>query len=414
MSTRVGWYSLVVNTALFALNLTMAAFSGSLALTAETAHNMLDLIASVSVLAGLTLSQRKSRAFPYGLYKVENVVAVFIALTTFFTGYEIAKEALLAPSHAPDVRPVMLAGVLVAAAIPLAFSQYELRVGRAFNSPSLIADATEFRAHLLSSGIVFAALAGQLLGFPLDRLAALVIVVWIAYAGWGLLVDGMRVLLDASVDMETLNTVRALITAQPEVANVKSLTGRDSGRYRFIEVEVTLRVSDLARAHQIATAFEKTILAEVPRVERVLIHTEPAARDHVRVAVPLATRNGAVAAEFGSAPFFALFDLRVADGGVEHQEIAPNPAASESKGRGLKVAEWLIAQRADVALARETLEGKGPGYALLAAGVEIAYADATTLDAALAEWRSREIESKRSADDWKAGGGTNSQPGSRS
>ena len=396
MSTRAGWYSILVNVALLALNLTMAAFSGSLALTAETAHNMLDLIASVSVLVGLTLSQRQSRAFPYGLYKVENVVAVFIALTTFFTGYEIAKEALLAPSHTPDVRPLMLGGVLLAAVIPLAFSQYEMRVGRSLNSPSLIADATEFRAHLLSSGVVFAALAGQLLGAPLDRLAAMVIVVWIVYAGWGLLVGGMRVLLDASVDTETLNTVRALIAAQPEVANVKSLTGRNSGRYRFIEAEVTLRVADLAHAHHIATTLEQTILAEVPHVERVLIHTEPAVRDRVRVAAPLATRNGSVAEEFGSAPFFALCDLRVADGVIEHQEIAPNPAASESKGRGLKAAEWLIAQRADVALTRESLEGKGPGYALRAAGVEIARTDAAMLNAALAEWRARMDAAKRS------------------
>ena len=394
-STRAGWYSILVNLALFALNLTMAAFSGSLALTAETAHNLLDLIASVSVLVGLTLSQRKNRAFPYGLYKVENVVAVFIALTTFFTGYEIAKEALLAPAHTPDVRPLMLGGVLVAAAIPLAFSQYEMRLGRALNSPSLIADATEFRAHLLSSGVVFAALVGQLLGVPLDRLAALVIVGWIAYAGWGLLVSGMRVLLDASVDTETLNAVRALVAAQPEVANVKSLTGRNSGRYRFIEAEVTLRVTELARAHQIATTLEQTILAEVRHIERVLIHTEPAARDYVRVAVPLATRDGAVAAEFGRAPLFALCNLRAADNTVEPPEIAPNPASSESKGRGLKVAEWLIAQRADVVLAREALEGKGPGYALHAAGVEIARTDATTLDAALAGWRTRMTESKR-------------------
>lgn len=68
MVTRVGWYSVLVNIFLFGLNFLMAAYSGSLALRAETAHNLLDLAASLSVLGGLAFSQRKSREFPYGLY----------------------------------------------------------------------------------------------------------------------------------------------------------------------------------------------------------------------------------------------------------------------------------------------------------------------------------------------------------
>jgi cation diffusion facilitator family transporter len=383
MNTRAGWYSLFINIFLLALNLAMAAFSGSLALAAETAHNLLDLVASGAVLIGLTLSRRRSRAFPYGLYKVENVVAVFIALTTFFTGYEIAKEALFAAPRAPDVRPVMLGGVLLAALIPLVFSQYEMRLGRAVNSPSLIADATEFRAHILSSGVVFAALAGQLLGLPLDRAAALVIVLWIAHAGWGTLVEGMRVLLDASLDRGTLMIVRKLIAAQPEVASIKTLTGRNSGRYRFIEAEVTLHVADLEHAHRVATRLEDVIRAEVPHVERVLIHTEPAAKEVLRVAIPLERVGDGVAAEFGAAPRFALCDVRSADEALVRQEEVVNPQAGKGKGRGIKTAEWLVAQRADVVVTRAELAGKGSGYVLQAAGVRMIRTDAATLADAL-------------------------------
>jgi len=383
VNTRVGWYSVLVNLFLFGLNLLMATYSGSLALRAETAHNLLDLAASLSVVIGLALSLRKSRDFPYGLYKLENVVAVFIAFGMFFTGYEIAKEALFAPAGTPDVHPVMLAGVALALAVPLVFSQYELRAGRAINSPSLIADATEFRAHILSSGVVLAALAGQLLGLPLDRIAALVIILWIAYVGWRTLADGMRVLLDASLDVPTLDTVRALIAAQPEVAGIKSLTGRNSGRYRFIEAEVALRVSDLEHAHQVATRLEEAIRAEVMHVERVLIHTEPVQRDSLRVAVPLASSDGVLASGFGAAPYFAICQVRAADGAMLRQEILASRPSNGEKGRGLRVAEWLTAQRVDIVLARENLAGKAPAYALLAAGVRIEHTDASTLSDAL-------------------------------
>jgi cation diffusion facilitator family transporter len=385
----MGWYSILVNGVLFTLNLAMASFSGSLALKAETTHNVLDLTASLAVLVGVTLSEHKSRTFPYGLYKIENMVSVFIGFATFVTGYEIAREALFSASHAPDVRPIMLGGVIVAAVIPLAFSRYEMRVGRETNSPSLIADATEFRAHILSSGVVFAAIAGQLLGFPIDRIAALAIVIWIAYAGWGLITDGMRVLLDASLSPETMTTVRALIIDQPEVVSIKSLTGRNSGRYRFIEAEIFLRVADLERAHHIATEIEKSILADVPHVERVLIHTEPAPHDRARVAVPLATPEGPVAAEFGKAPLFAIAEVRAADGVAENLQVVENPYTVEGKGRGLKVARLLVSRRVDVVLTRESLEGKGPGNVFQLAGVQIVETEAATLQAALASWHAR-------------------------
>jgi cation diffusion facilitator family transporter len=370
-SVLAGWLSLLVNVVLLALNLLMAAISGSLALAAETTHNLLDLLASIAVLVGVTLSQRKARTFPYGLYKVENVVAVFIALGTFFTGYEIAREALFAAPHTPEVHPLMLAGVLLAAAIPLVFSHYELRLGLRINSPSLTADATEFRAHVLSSGVVFAALAGQMLGWPLDRPAALVIVLWIAYAGWKTLQDAMRVLLDASLDADTLNLIRQLITAHPEVAQVKSLTGRNSGRYRFIETEVTLRVADLERAHEIASKIETEIRAEIPFVERVLVHTEPASHEFLRIVAPISDDDQAMADTFGAATRFVLYDVRAADGYILKNEILPNPYALEGKGRGIRLAEWLKSQGADIVLTPEPLQPSGLLYALQAGGVRL-------------------------------------------
>ena len=142
------WLSIAVNIFLSLLNLAIAAASGSLAVAAEMVHNLVDLVASVAVLAGVKISERESRAFPYGLYKVENVVAVGVAILIFVSGYEIAKEAIFAEPEATTVNGWMLAGVALSAVIPLAFSVYEMRVGRKLNSPSLMADAQEYRAKL--------------------------------------------------------------------------------------------------------------------------------------------------------------------------------------------------------------------------------------------------------------------------
>jgi hypothetical protein len=71
-----GWGrgSIGFNIGLSLLNLSIAVASGSLAVAAEMVHNLVDLMASVAVLLGLKVSRRRSRTFPYGLYKVARVV----------------------------------------------------------------------------------------------------------------------------------------------------------------------------------------------------------------------------------------------------------------------------------------------------------------------------------------------------
>ena len=125
----------------------------------------------------------------------------------FATAYEVSREALAAAPPQAEVDLWVLVGVASALAIPLVFSRYELRAGRAANSPALIADAREYQVHVFTTGIVLASLVSQGFGIQVDRIAALLVVVVILKTGGDLLVDGMRVLLDASLEPETLQTI---------------------------------------------------------------------------------------------------------------------------------------------------------------------------------------------------------------
>ena len=382
---RWGWYSIGINVILALINLFIAQASGSLAVEAEMVHNMVDLLTAIGVLVGLKLSTRKSKDFPYGLYKLENVITVFLSLMTFLTAYEIARDALFAGGVQATVDAWMLVGVVIAAAIPLTFSVFELRAGQAANSPALIADAKEYRAHVFTTGVVLAALIGQWLDFPLDRVAALVIVVAIAKTGWELLSDGMRVLLDASLDANTLLRIREIIQAEPRVAELKWVTGRNAGRYRFVEGEVTIRGHDLKKAEAALQEIEAQIREEVPFVERVLIHAEPMARTHLRYALPLADPDGTLSQHFGEAPYFALVRVRLSDDVIEEQRVVSTPYQDVERARGIRVAEWLVEQKVDVTLIREELRGKGPVYVFGDAGIEMRRTDANTLTEALAQ-----------------------------
>jgi cation diffusion facilitator family transporter len=368
---RWGWYSVGLNVLLAALHAVIAVASGSLAVAAELVHNLVDLIAAVAVLVGLKLATRKSKDFPYGLYKLENLVALGLSVLIFLSAYEIARDAMLAPATAVHAEGWMLAVLLATGALPLVFSHFELRAGRAANSPALIADAKEYRVHVFTTGLAFAALASQWLDVPLDRLAAIIIVVAVAWTGWGLVRDAMRVLLDASLDAPTLLAIRRTIEADPAVRGVTWVTGRNAGRFRFVEAGIALRVAELAKAAAALQRIEAAVRAAVPHVERVLLRPETPAASSIRYAVPLADAAGTLSEHFGEAPFFALVSVRAADGATEEQRLVANPHRAVAHAKGIRVAEWLLAEKPDCVLLKRELGGKGPGYALRDAGVEI-------------------------------------------
>ena len=252
-SEQIGLLSIGVNIFLVILKYGLAMLSGSVALVADAVHSFSDVVSAATVFAGIKLSKRTSKTFPYGLYKVENFVSLISSLFILFAGYEIMKTVFLEKQSLNLSRvPLAIAGVIVTIAITFLFSRYELKHGRQIGAPSLIADAQHIRTDMLSSAVIVVGLVGSLLRLPLDKVAALVVVFFVGKAGIGIFLDSIRVLLDASLDFETMDLVKDTIQSDPQIDRINGLWGRNSGRFKFIEADISLRVSNLEKAHQVS------------------------------------------------------------------------------------------------------------------------------------------------------------------
>jgi len=379
-ATRIGLYSFLVNLSLVGIKLTLSLITGSLALRADAIHSLVDVFSSIALILGLIISSRKSKQFPYGLYKIENVVSVIISLLLFFTAYEIVESAISGTEMIITYRWWVILVMAVVILIPFFFGRYEMNMGKKHSSPSLIADGSQFKADVFASTVVFAALVGQRFNLPLDRIAAVIVAAFIAYAAWGLLTSSMRVLLDATVGYETLEKIRSIVQAEPAVSTVGSLIARNSGRYIFVEATVTMRIADLVKAHLISEQIEKRIKEAVPNVDRVLIHYEPQKKTQLRYVVPLANREGQISDEFGTSAYFALVDIDNQKKILIRQEIISNPYLDIEKGRGIKVAEYLLSYKPDIIVTRESLLDKGPGYVFGDSGIELRQTNVEFMD----------------------------------
>ena len=388
-SERIGFYSIGVNILLVGIKYSLAVFSGSIALVADTIHSLSDVVSSATVLAGIKISKRKSKIFPYGLYKVENFVSLISSLFIFYAGYKIAISVF---SERQDLHigrlPVAMAGVLLTILITYTFSRYELRRGRKIGSPTLIADAQHIKTDMLSSGVIFFGLLGGLFRLPLDRVAALVMVFFIGRAGLVIFLDAIRVLLDASLDFGTLDRVKNIILEDRKVDTINALWGRNSGRFKFIEADIILKVHDLDRAHAVSRRIEGEIKKKVSNVDHILIHYEPQKRETRMCAIPLAGDKRTVCDHFGDAPYFYLATLRESDGTILEERFLHNPFLQEEKGKGIKVSEWLVQQGANTVFNRRDFKGKGPSYVFSDAEVDVHITESESLEEAIQQMKS--------------------------
>jgi predicted Fe-Mo cluster-binding NifX family protein len=274
------------------------------------------------------------------------------------------------------------------------FSRYELKIGLEVGSPSLVADAKHVTTDLLSSFVILVGVYTTNFGYAVDRYVALLVAVLVVRMGFEILIDAVKVLLDATLDYPTLDGIRRLALSHPGVSEVVNVGGRSSGRFKFVEMTLTTDERLLSRAHNLMSQLEEEILDQWPSIDRILIHYEPEEKDVRYIAVPVQgsdkdfpDHDPKIEDHFGDAPFFALIALSKQDGNVTVQDFIENPHKNLQKQKGVKAAELLGAYGVNEVKTRVPLEGKGAGYALEALEIEIAQTDAETLGQVLAEVR---------------------------
>jgi predicted Fe-Mo cluster-binding NifX family protein len=139
-----------------------------------------------------------------------------------------------------------------------------------------------------------------------------------------------------------------------------------------------------------------------------VIHYEPQSRTHTRITIPLADREGSISDHFGTSPFFAFVVVRLEDAKEEKRAVIENPHREVDVAKGIRVAEWLVAQNVDHVVMREDMSRKGPGYVLANAGIKSNITSANILEKAIEEallaYRTKERESIREHESWDRGG----------
>lgn len=383
VSERTALFAIIINLVVFGIKYLSASASGSIALKAEAFHTLADFIASLTVFIGLKIAKRKTKSFPYGLYKIENLMSLLISLIILYTGYEIVLEVINTKTIEIRNSELAILSLLFSIAITFWFSRYEKKIGNKTNSPILLADASHIRIDVLSNVVVLVAVLTNPTGLQFDKIAAIIVVGFIAKTGIQILKDGARVLLDASLDYETLNKVEKIIKEFPQVIELKSLTGRNSGRFKFIEASIVIKTNHFDKAHLIAAMIQSRIKNEIKNIDQILIHYEPLQKEEIIYALPLTDNQDSISTHFGEALFFMLVKFKTGEKTAYGAEIISNPFCKVEKSKGILAAEFLVKNMVDVVIVKKGFSSKGPSYVFSDANIEVIVTDEKTPKEAL-------------------------------
>jgi cation diffusion facilitator family transporter len=272
--------SLVVLGITAVAQLAVVAWSGSVALFADTVHNFSDALTAVPLWIAFSISRRAAtRRYTYGFGRVEDLAGLFVVTVIAISAVVAAVQAvrrLVDPIPLEHLGWVAAAGVVGFVGNEVV-ALYRIRVGHRIGSAALRADGMHARADGLTSLAVVAGAVGAALGFPAaDPLFGLliaaaigVVLVFAARDVFGRLMD--------RIDPELIDTATTVLADRPGVRAVRRVRMRWIGHQLEADAELDVDPSlSLADAHRVAHGAEHELAHAIPKLGSVIVHAYPA------------------------------------------------------------------------------------------------------------------------------------------
>jgi len=309
---------LLPSTILLLVAFSLRFYVGSLfkiaALMIEGLHMLIDFIMTVMVvIALLVIYSQYAKRFPYGLFKIEDLIALILSILTLYSAFAMTIEGL-----EPSKSIVLNAEPLAAQAltIPLILlSMYLKRVASSIlRSPSLRADVTHTSIDVVES---LAVLVGLFLYYVTSMM-------WIYYltlaiAGLGLIATSIEVgksslfaLLDLPKNKEIINKIKLDVERLKEDVKVIDIKARWAGSVMFLELTIRLHpLITIEDSYGIVREIIEHILFKYEEVEDVIVRVEPTRRRDFILALPQDEPNLSkpLSRHFGRAKYFTVVKI---------------------------------------------------------------------------------------------------------
>ena len=277
---KTSWVNVGGNVAKIVIEGAIGIAFGSLALIADAAHSLADLLASVIVLVwGRLAFEGPDPGHPHGHERVEPLTALFVGATLVALAGKILWDSVTGIIEGPSVvySPYLVFGLAFAIVDMVAVYWYTERQNRTIGSPALAALGKDAKNDVYTSIAAVIGVVGAAVGHPiLDPVAGALVSTLVLREGIAIGRENVDYLVGSSPPADELDQIRSTITSHPAVEGVHDLRCHYVGP--TIEVEFHAEIDGdytLSEAHRLETEIRNSVL-DLPTVGDVHVHLDPA------------------------------------------------------------------------------------------------------------------------------------------
>ncbi len=376
-TTKQRWLlaSTALNAALAGAKLAWGLISGNTVVIADAVHSLSDVFGALLMFGAVRVAPHRSRRFPFGLYKLEDVAAVGGAMVVLIAAYEILRSVFAGGSATDDGGRGTLVFMGVIFLVQVAFYVSERRAASRLHSPGVDSDVTNWAGDIGATAVVILGTAADLVGVPYaSEVAVVVIVALVGHGALQVLKDGILALLDASTAPDEIALASRIIEGVPVVAGIRSLRIRSAGSALFLDAVVELDAHGFETAHEDVDELEARLREAIPRLESVIIHYEPSTPGgRVRAYLFLGDRR-TPATDLRNVEWIRM-ERTDDDGVVQESRWERNAFHSSDRGRGVRLLSWLMGQKVNQIVFSPSEDPVPLQDLLNAVGIEVVPAD---------------------------------------
>lgn len=277
---KASWVNVISNLLKIFVEGTLGILSGSLALTADAAHSVADLLASGVVLVwGRFVYEDPDESHPHGHSRFEPLTALFVGGVLVLLGLKLLYDAghSLLTGPAADYNTLLVVGLLFALVDRYGCYWYTQLVNRDLQSPSLRALAADSLNDLYTTVAALVGVIGIAAGFPVfDPIAGGIVSLLVIHQGVDISRENIRYLADSAPPKAERERIKDRIRNHPAVHGIHDFVAYYSGH--VIEVELHAEVDgnlSVTEAHDIESDLRQRVRGIEP-VSDVHVHLDPA------------------------------------------------------------------------------------------------------------------------------------------
>ncbi len=245
--------------------------SGSVAVLASAIDSILDMgVSMFNFFAIKKAEEHPDEKFPYGKGKIQAIAGVIEGTIITLSGLFIIYEAISKILHGKTTHYLgsSLGVMLFSIFVTWLLVRYLMKVAKETDNIVIKSDALHYQTDLLSNGAVVLSLGlVYLTGFDwIDALFGFGIGAYIIYSAYEIIYEGIMVLLDRSLDSQTVAKIGEIIANDKRVNGFHYLKTRTDGNINFVEFHLVLTPKmTLEEAHKIAEDIEYKIASLDPQ-----------------------------------------------------------------------------------------------------------------------------------------------------